>query len=451
MAVIQLLFACCARGRTRRRRREGLDEQVILDEESRLIPPTVEPEPAVPDAVAQEIEERRARLGTIVRAKEGNMINTSAYAPFNVLNRPNRYSPQRYGPNRSGSNGRSVSRSLSRDPSTTRRPSHSTHSVVRHGPSYLSQGYGYGAVGVSYNPSLVHTISIPAALEPQSSELQVHIESAKDGRASLERSGSRKGGSKKTVSDNESGGGNGSGVEDNSNDKPQPRPAPHPHPRFHSTLVMSPSSTSLLKSTSHESFSDSNHSHSYSNSDKVTLGGGMMKTGEGLGVRLVQPPLFASSTNGEGHVGIGPITGLGMSRRGRPKVKTRGGSFSSPAGSGYASASGSSGNLVRVHSKEMETGTGEVAANGSGQSSSEQTPRPLSIIPLIGSVGSAGVSNSTSPAAPFPSFLAPPPSPHSDRNSDSGQSVLHTPPQVPSPLPIFEIKDAGELTIGWDD
>ncbi|KIK57862.1 hypothetical protein GYMLUDRAFT_736406 [Collybiopsis luxurians FD-317 M1] len=38
--------------------------------------------PALPDGVTQERELRKARRVTIVRAKEGNMIDTSDYAPF---------------------------------------------------------------------------------------------------------------------------------------------------------------------------------------------------------------------------------------------------------------------------------------------------------------------------------------------------------------------------------
>ncbi|KAJ3807584.1 hypothetical protein F5876DRAFT_67997 [Lentinula aff. lateritia] len=452
MAAIQLLFACCVRGRTRRRQREGPDERVIPDEESRLIPPPAESEPNVPNAVGQEIEERNARLGTIVRAKGGNMINTSAYAPFNVLNRPYRHLPQRYGPNRSGSSNRraSSSRSMSReDHSETRR-----RSVVRYGQSYLAHGYGYGAVGVSYNPSLVHTMSIPAPLEPQSSEVQVQIQSAVDGRTSLERNVSRKRDGKKGP-DTGNGEAEAAAASDMSNNK-----TPQLLPRFRSTLVMSPSTTSIQKSTSHESFPDSHHSHSNSNSGDITFTGGT-EIIEGLGVRLVQPPPSSSDTVfGPPSAGLG----LGMSRRGRPKVRTRGGSFSSPVGSGYGSAaSGSSANLVRVRSREEDSTT---VQNGTGFSSSEQTPRPLSIIPpppphhLLGSATPIGTLPatylSTSPAA---TFLAPPPSPHSDRNSDSGQSaLLRTPPHVPPPLPltlkpppVFEIKDEGELTIGWDD
>ncbi|KAF8829752.1 hypothetical protein HHX47_DHR2000212 [Lentinula edodes] len=452
MAAIQLLFACCVRGRTRRRQREGSDEQVIPDEESRLILPPAESQLNVPNAVGQEIEERNARLGTIVRAKGGNMINTSAYAPFNVLNRPYRYSPQRYGPNRSGSSNRraSSSRSMSReDHSETRR-----RSVVRYGQSYLAHGYGYGAVGVSYNPSLVHTMSIPAPLEPQSSEVQVQIQSAADGRTSLERSVSRKRDGKKGP-DTGNGEAEAAAASDMNNNK-----APQLLPRFRSTLVMSPSTTSIQKSTSHESFPDSHHSHSNSNSGDITLNGGT-GTIEGLGVRLVQPPPSSSDiVFGAPSAGLG----LGMSRRGRPKVRTRGGSFSSPVGSGYGSAaSGSSANFVRVRSREEDSTT---VQNGTGFSSSEQTPRPLSIMTpppphhLLGSATPIGTLpatySSTSPAA---TFLAPPPSPHSDRNSDSGQSaLLRTPPHVPPPLPltpkpppVFEIKDEGELTIGWDD
>ncbi|KAJ3772527.1 hypothetical protein FB446DRAFT_48885 [Lentinula raphanica] len=167
------------------------------------------------------------------------MINTSAYASFNVPNRPNRYSPQRYGPNRSASsNRRSVTRSISRDPSTTRRPSHSTPSVARYG--YLANGYGYGAVGISYNPFLAHTMSMPAPLEPQSREVQVQIESAADGRASLERSTSSKGNKKKkdTFQNADNAGASLSGIEpstDSDNKLPLARPGhdiPGPVPRL---------------------------------------------------------------------------------------------------------------------------------------------------------------------------------------------------------------------------
>ncbi|KAJ4496221.1 hypothetical protein C8J55DRAFT_553947 [Lentinula edodes] len=409
MAAVQLLFACC----------------VIPDEESRLIPPPAESQLNVPNAVGQEIEERNARLGTTVWAKGGNMINTSAYAPFNVLNRPYRYSPQRYGPNRSGSSNRRASSSWSMS-----REGHSeTHRrlVVRYGQ--IAHGYGYGAV--SYNPSLVHTMSIPAPLEPQSSEVLVQIQSAVDGRTFLERSVLRKRDGKKGP-DTGNGEAKAAAASDMNNNK-----TPQLLPRFRSTL----------KSTSHESFPDSHHSHSNSNSGDITLNGGT-ETIEGLGVRLVQPPP-SSSDIVFGAPGAG--LGLGMSRRGRPKVRTRGGSFSSPVGSGYGSAG-----LVRVRSREEDSTT---VQNGTGFPSSEQTPRPHSIIPpppphhLLGSATPIGMLPATYPStSPAATFIAPPPSPHPDRNSDSGQSALlctppHLPPSLPltpKPPPVFEIMDEDE-------
>ncbi|GAW08647.1 hypothetical protein LENED_010721 [Lentinula edodes] len=239
MAAIQLLFACCVRGRTRRRQREGSDEQVIPDEESRLIPPPAESQLNVPNAVGQEIEERNARLGTIVRAKGGNMINTSA------------------------------------------------------------------------------------AMD------QIAAEAVTEERLLLGLCPEK--------------------------------------------IIQRPVDVRLFVT------------------DKVTL-------------------------------------------------------------------------LMAMDMELEEDST--TVQNGTAFSSSEQTPRPLSIITpppphhLLGSATPIGTLPATySSTSPAVAFLAPPPSPHSDRNSDSGQSaLLRTPPHVPPPLPltpkpppVFEIKDEGELTIGWDD
>lgn len=208
------------------------------------------------------------------------MINTYSYGPFYA------------------GRGRSISRSVSRDPSG---------SVARYGYKY-----GYGAVG--HNPSLAHTISMPSPLEPEPSEVRVQIASAAEGRASVERSGS---GSRKGTKGGSASGSverTGNGTADASR-----RGSESHTPYLRPSLVMSPSSSSLAKSmtSSRESMSDSN--------------GG---TGAGLGVRVVRPLSLASGN---------------MDRRGRPKVKA-GGSFPSPIASGYTSASSGDGAAPAVQS-----------------------------------------------------------------------------------------------------
>ncbi|KAF9060300.1 hypothetical protein BDP27DRAFT_1339860, partial [Rhodocollybia butyracea] len=269
------LFACCLSRHGKKRKRSGngnenVDQQIIPDDEARLIPPVIAGEGAVPETAAQELEKRKAKLlGTIVRAKERHMISTSAYAPFNILNRNNNgYSPQRYG-TRSDSQSRSLSRSRLRP-------------------------QGYGAVG--YNPSLVQTMSTitPAApLDPESSDVQVKISSAAVGITSVERSRSR-------ITKN-SNGRKPSGL--STHDSATPSSASQ-------SLHLSASSTSLAKSTSPSpliSDSNSNLGNGISNgaSDRE-----LPKSG--LGVRLVYPlpPLEPSSAD----------TDIG-GRRGRPKFK----------------------------------------------------------------------------------------------------------------------------------
>ncbi|KIK52420.1 hypothetical protein GYMLUDRAFT_49923 [Collybiopsis luxurians FD-317 M1] len=264
MTVVTLLFSCC-RGR---RRRRVEDEPDTPDEESRLIPPVVEPEqPSAPEAADEERERKRARLGKIVRAKEVNMINTFSPAPFNVLNQPNRYSPQRFGLGGRSSSSLSLSRSGSRNPPRSL-------SAARYDRNYLSQGYGYGAVGIGFNPTLIHTMtSKPAPLEPESSEVQVQIEGTRATTLSSERktSSSEDVARGRVASGQSDAPDSGTGTKNTSDSQPQ-RPA-------NKVFVASPSP--ITKSAS----SSSDLSPSNPGSGDVRATG----TTSGLGVRLVHP------------------------------------------------------------------------------------------------------------------------------------------------------------------
>ncbi|KAK0230151.1 hypothetical protein IW262DRAFT_382175 [Armillaria fumosa] len=57
----------------------------IIDETSRLIPATEEPSPTVMNV---DYGKLKGKLGTIVRAKEGRMVNVNAHGPFNLQNHP---------------------------------------------------------------------------------------------------------------------------------------------------------------------------------------------------------------------------------------------------------------------------------------------------------------------------------------------------------------------------
>ncbi|KZT71643.1 hypothetical protein DAEQUDRAFT_763511 [Daedalea quercina L-15889] len=76
------VFACCLRGG-----RSGSPGQEGPDERTHLIPPTSDQlsfhEPYVVDQ-----QQLNARLGPIVRAKEGKMVNVNTPLPFNLHNRP---------------------------------------------------------------------------------------------------------------------------------------------------------------------------------------------------------------------------------------------------------------------------------------------------------------------------------------------------------------------------
>ncbi|KAF5378041.1 hypothetical protein D9757_011512 [Collybiopsis confluens] len=382
-----IFFACCTRNWTRRRAQPDVENQAVPDEESRLLIP--EPEtPNTPDVVSQEREMRKARLVTIVRSKEGNMINTSDYAPFNIFNRPYRYSPHRYGPpGGSGSgSGRSLSRSASRGPS---------RSVVRFG-----YGHGHGSTYAhGYGSTLINAVSVPAPLDPERSSVQVQIASAALGTTSLERGaskaktkakglgqadGTNPGQSKDSTLQNL----NGQRGDDSL--RPPSRPRPTLIPQSSSTSSVS----SIFKAQKSASPTENNSNPNLEEGEGSGTSGELVSSssvGLGLGVRLVHPP---SSPFSPGVLDLG--------RRGRPTMK------------------------AGLH----DLG-GDILPSAE---SSSRLLRPSLLLPPLGKMDPRTV-------------LAPPPSPlvESDsRMNDGGGHSLEA-------VPVFKIKDAGDLMVGWDD
>ncbi|KAJ6630480.1 hypothetical protein B0H10DRAFT_1984688 [Mycena sp. CBHHK59/15] len=74
------LFSCCIRSRT-----PDDESTVIPNETSRLIPASAGPSsPGLPDAIVVDHQKLNDKLGTIVRSKEGKMVNVSSRAPFTL-------------------------------------------------------------------------------------------------------------------------------------------------------------------------------------------------------------------------------------------------------------------------------------------------------------------------------------------------------------------------------
>ncbi|TRM55122.1 hypothetical protein BD626DRAFT_579532 [Schizophyllum amplum] len=83
MSFLRAALSCCLG----KRPRNELDD-VIPNEESRLIPSIVD-EPSgssLPNVSSMDQQKVRDKLGIIVRAKEGRMVNVHAAIPFNLHN-----------------------------------------------------------------------------------------------------------------------------------------------------------------------------------------------------------------------------------------------------------------------------------------------------------------------------------------------------------------------------
>ncbi|KAL1744759.1 hypothetical protein HDZ31DRAFT_74050 [Schizophyllum fasciatum] len=83
MSFLRAALSCCLGKRAR-----DAQDDVIPNEESRLIPPVTD-EPAgssLPNVSSADQQRIRDKLGVIVRAKEGRMVNVHAAIPFNLHN-----------------------------------------------------------------------------------------------------------------------------------------------------------------------------------------------------------------------------------------------------------------------------------------------------------------------------------------------------------------------------
>ncbi|KAF9455729.1 hypothetical protein BDZ94DRAFT_1359451 [Collybia nuda] len=79
-SLFMQVFSCCLGRRSR--------EPDIADDRSRLIPATTEPSlENVYDVVVTDQRKFKQRLGSIVRDKEGKMVNVTSHLPFNLYNR----------------------------------------------------------------------------------------------------------------------------------------------------------------------------------------------------------------------------------------------------------------------------------------------------------------------------------------------------------------------------
>lgn len=147
-AIFSTIFSCCLR---RRRRRQ---EPVIPDEESRLIPAeATEPTPVIPNVVVIDHQKLKDRLGTIVRSKEGKMVNVNAQIPFNLHNQ------------------------AIMDPSSSRSASISTN----HRYEFPQNSQRYPGLSAAPVPSNLASSSRGPSISRSSSTASVHYDSSRRG------------------------------------------------------------------------------------------------------------------------------------------------------------------------------------------------------------------------------------------------------------------------------
>ncbi|KAF8883082.1 hypothetical protein CPB84DRAFT_194434 [Gymnopilus junonius] len=156
-AFLTNILACCFRGG--RRRAATITDIETPNERSHLIPAVtnideyISPSPA--DTLASSQQKLKERLSSIVRSKEGKMVNVNSRLPFNLHNQ--KHSVSIDPSNSQSSSSRSVSTST-----THHRPSHTLS------PSPLSvtpiQGPIHAHVGAPLIPSLHHHTSSSSSL-----------------------------------------------------------------------------------------------------------------------------------------------------------------------------------------------------------------------------------------------------------------------------------------------
>ncbi|KAF6751022.1 hypothetical protein DFP72DRAFT_1048103 [Ephemerocybe angulata] len=145
----------------------------LPDETTLLIPPSIEPSISYTDVAYLHQQRMQQRLGTIVRAKEGKMVNINSQIPFNLHNQP---LPSDHTISRSNSGSLSYSshqnphsnphsaytptnpsHPQSHSPYTPRRPSHSQshhhHNNTHHSNNAPHNTWGPSPLSLSRSPS----------------------------------------------------------------------------------------------------------------------------------------------------------------------------------------------------------------------------------------------------------------------------------------------------------
>lgn len=152
--MFNFLFSCCVRQRRR--------DPTVPDEHTFLIPATTASETPTPQPRVVDHQKLKERLGTVVRSKEGKMVNVNAAFPFNLHNQTLGDPPSRSVSGGTLDSSRRTSRSPARDSLHTRYSSTSLH---RDAEGSTSQGNDtVDGRGDPYKPILnVRLVSTPAS------------------------------------------------------------------------------------------------------------------------------------------------------------------------------------------------------------------------------------------------------------------------------------------------
>lgn len=127
--MFNFLFSCCVRQRRR--------NLTVPDERTFLIPATTASETPTPQPRVVDHQKLKERLGTVVRSKEGKMVNVNAAFPFNLHNQSLGDPPSRSVSGGTLDSSRRASRSPARDSLHTR---YSSTSLRQDAEGSASQG-----------------------------------------------------------------------------------------------------------------------------------------------------------------------------------------------------------------------------------------------------------------------------------------------------------------------
>ncbi|KAG1752856.1 hypothetical protein EDB19DRAFT_970408 [Suillus lakei] len=152
--MFDFLFSCCVRQRRR--------DPTVPDERTFLIPANTASETPTPQPRVVDHQKLKERLGTVVRLKEGKMVNVNAAFPFNLHNQCLGDSPSRSVSGGTLDSSRRASRSPTRDSLHKR---YSSTSLQRDAEGSASQGNdAVDERGDPYKPILnVRLVSSPTS------------------------------------------------------------------------------------------------------------------------------------------------------------------------------------------------------------------------------------------------------------------------------------------------